>query len=75
MGDYKKTLKIINSKKSRIARFEKHNIPKERSSGLGQVVCRRCGKKGVGIINKYGLLYCRRCFREIAKDLGFKKYN
>lgn len=36
--------------------------------------CRRCGRKG-GIIRKYNLMYCRQCFREIAEELGFKKYE
>ncbi|VDK72285.1 unnamed protein product [Cylicostephanus goldi] len=26
-----------------------------------------------GLIRKYGLDMCRRCFREYAKDIGFKK--
>uniref|UniRef100_A0A183GLP6 40S ribosomal protein S29 n=1 Tax=Heligmosomoides polygyrus TaxID=6339 RepID=A0A183GLP6_HELPZ len=26
-----------------------------------------------GLIRKYGLHMCRRCFREYAKDIGFKK--
>ncbi|HKZ45470.1 MAG TPA: 30S ribosomal protein S14, partial [archaeon] len=28
-----------------------------------------------GIIRKYGLYYCRQCMREVAKNVGFKKYN
>ena len=28
-----------------------------------------------GIIRKYGLDLCRRCFREYAKDIGFTKYR
>jgi len=28
-----------------------------------------------GIIRKYGLMVGRRTFREIAADVGFKKYN
>jgi small subunit ribosomal protein S14 len=36
--------------------------------------CRRCGSTR-GVIRKYGLFYCRRCIREIAKELGFKKYS
>lgn len=36
--------------------------------------CRRCGRKR-GIIRKYNLHLCRQCFREIAEDLGFKKYS
>jgi hypothetical protein len=26
-----------------------------------------------GVIRKYGLQMCRRCFRENAKDIGFQK--
>jgi len=36
--------------------------------------CLRCGSTR-GVIRKYGLQYCRKCFREIAKSLGFKKYQ
>ncbi|MCS7105986.1 MAG: 30S ribosomal protein S14 [Candidatus Aenigmarchaeota archaeon] len=36
--------------------------------------CKRCGKTK-GVIRKYGLYYCRQCFREIAKKIGFKKYS
>lgn len=28
-----------------------------------------------GLIRKYGLMICRRCFREYAVDIGFKKVN
>lgn len=28
-----------------------------------------------GLIRKYGLMTCRRCFREYANDIGFKKVN
>jgi len=40
--------------------------------GLGTRVCRRCNSTH-GLIRKYGLDYCRRCFREVAKSIGFKK--
>ncbi len=36
--------------------------------------CERCGRKR-GIIRRYGLHLCRQCFREIAPELGFKKYS
>lgn len=36
--------------------------------------CRRCGRTE-GVIKKYGLYYCRHCFREVAKELGFKRYQ
>ncbi|MEM1903602.1 MAG: 30S ribosomal protein S14, partial [Pyrobaculum sp.] len=26
------------------------------------------------VIRKYGINLCRRCFREVAPQLGFKKY-
>jgi len=35
--------------------------------------CRRCGRKA-GLIRKYGINLCRQCFREVAAELGFKKY-
>jgi small subunit ribosomal protein S14 len=47
---------------------------KLRKFGRGVTVCRRCGKSK-GVIRKYGLYYCRQCFREVAKELGFKKYS
>lgn len=34
--------------------------------------CRVCNNAR-GIIRKYGLMICRRCFREYANDIGFKK--
>ncbi len=42
--------------------------------GRGQRKCRRCGRTG-GIIRKYGLNYCRQCWREVARKIGFKKYG
>jgi hypothetical protein len=35
----------------------------------------RITNNGRGIIRKYGLYVSRRCFREVAKDIGFKKYD
>lgn len=43
-------------------------------SGRGMRKCRVCGSRR-GIIRKYGLMVCRRCFREKAKDIGFHKYD
>jgi small subunit ribosomal protein S14 len=36
--------------------------------------CRICGRKQA-LIKKYGLVVCRQCFREVARDLGFEKYR
>ncbi|MEM4336736.1 MAG: 30S ribosomal protein S14 [Candidatus Woesearchaeota archaeon] len=52
----------------------KHNSPKARSCGLANRPCQRCGRIG-GHIRKYGLNFCRQCFREIAMSLGFKKFK
>lgn len=49
-------------------------IKKQRKFGKGVYICRRCSRTG-GVIRKYGLVYCRQCMREIAAQLGFKKYN
>ena len=37
-------------------------------------VCARCGRKR-GIIRRYGLHLCRQCFREMAFEIGFRKYS
>ena len=36
--------------------------------------CRVCGTRR-GVIRKYGLNVCRRCFREKAEAIGFVKYR
>ncbi len=45
---------------------------KKRNVGRGTRSCRRCGTHR-GIIRRADLMVCRRCMREIAKPLGFKK--
>ncbi|MBR9690088.1 30S ribosomal protein S14 [Candidatus Woesearchaeota archaeon] len=54
-------------------KFQKNNVPKQRSCGIAKKKCRRCGRNRAHI-DKYSLNLCRQCFREIATDLGFKKY-
>ncbi|EPR79109.1 40S ribosomal protein S29 [Spraguea lophii 42_110] len=36
--------------------------------------CRACFAYN-GVIRKYDLMICRRCFREYAGDIGFKIYD
>ena len=36
--------------------------------------CRRCHREQ-GLVGKYDIWLCRQCFREIARDMGFKKYS
>lgn len=66
--------KQIEEKPIKTARFDKFNEPKKRKSGKNINPCRKCGKKK-GVIRKYGLIYCRQCFREEAEKLGFRKYS
>ncbi|MEM3122062.1 MAG: 30S ribosomal protein S14 [Candidatus Pacearchaeota archaeon] len=52
----------------------KHNKPKERKFGIARKKCEKCGRFGAHV-GQYGLNYCRQCFREIAEEIGFKKYS
>lgn len=36
--------------------------------------CQFCGNVR-GLIRKYGLMTCRKCFRERAEEIGFVKYD
>ncbi len=64
-------LKIVVNK-TKMQRFLRHNVPKQRSTGRDLHKCPRCYSNW-GYIGKYGLNICRRCFRELAPKLGFKK--
>ena len=48
------------------------SIKKVRKYGKGSRPCRRCGSYG-SVIRAHGLMLCRRCFREVANEIGFKK--
>jgi len=69
---YENARNQILSKPLKLARYDKFNKPKKRKFGKGIFKCRKCGRTG-GLNRKYGLLYCRQCFREEAKKLGFAK--
>lgn len=71
---YEKIKKQIENKPVKLKRFLKFNVPKKRKFGKSVYRCRKCGTTK-GVIRKYGLMYCRRCFREEAEKLGFKKYR
>ena len=73
-SDYKKVLEQLKVKPAKYNKFIKHNSPKERSCGRNLKKCRRCGTYR-GHISSYGLNLCRRCFREVATKIGFKKFN
>ncbi|MCX6748090.1 MAG: 30S ribosomal protein S14 [Candidatus Pacearchaeota archaeon] len=57
-----------------MAKFLKHNKPKERKTGIAKKPCEKCGRIGAHL-SSYGLNLCRQCFREIATEIGFKKYS
>lgn len=46
----------------------------DRFKGKAKRICRNCGNAR-GLIRKYGLYVCRRCFREVGERLGFRKYG
>jgi small subunit ribosomal protein S14 len=71
---FENAIKQIRNKPEKLARFMKFNAPKKRKYGKTTHKCRNCGKKA-GVIRSYGLQYCRQCFREEAKKLGFNKYT
>jgi len=73
-SDWNKILKQLRKKPVIAKRFLKHSKPKKRSSGIATQKCKRCGRFG-GHLNQYNIHLCRQCFREIAVEIGFKKYN
>jgi len=73
-SDWRKILKQLEGKPAKLKRFLKYCKPKERKYGVSKNPCVRCGRLG-GHIGTYGLDFCRQCFREIATQIGFKKYK
>lgn len=73
-SDWKKLLKQLKAKPAIMQRFLKYCKPKERKFGVSSRKCERCGRHGAHI-NQYSLHLCRHCFREMAEELGFKKYS
>ena len=73
-SDWRKILKQIKNKPVIRDKFLKHNKPKDRKMGISAKKCERCGRFGAHI-KSYGLNLCRHCFREIAVEIGFKKYS
>jgi small subunit ribosomal protein S14 len=73
-SDWNKILKQLGNKPVIMEKFLKHNKPKTRTTGIAIRKCERCGRFGAHI-KSYGLNLCRHCFREIAEEIGFKKYS
>jgi small subunit ribosomal protein S14 len=73
-SDWRKITKQLKNKPAKMEKFLKHNKPKERTTGIATHKCERCGRFNAHI-KSYGLNLCRHCFREIATEIGFKKYS
>lgn len=52
-----------------MADSKKKKIPKGKEGRR----CENCGTTR-GLIRKYGMMICRRCFREKAEKMGFSKF-
>lgn len=73
-SDWRKAFTQLRAKPVKLAKYKKHNAPAKRTCGRSLRKCQRCGRV-MGHVSKYGLHLCRQCFRDIATDIGFKKYN
>lgn len=73
-SDWRKTLKQLRGKQIVMKKFLKFNKPKDRKTGISARKCERCGRFGAHL-KQYNLNLCRHCFREIAEEIGFKKYS
>jgi len=73
-SDHEKVFKQLDVKPAKKEKFIKHNEPKDRPHGKLKKKCKMCGNPRAHV-SSYNLHLCRRCFRENAKKLGFKKYN
>ncbi len=73
-SNWNKVFTQLNNKPVKKQKYIKHNSPKERSCGRNNVRCKITGRRR-GVIRKYGLYICRQSFRELAGELGFKKYS
>lgn len=73
-SSWEKMLRQLNSKPAVKSKYMKHCKPKDRKIGIATKKCEKCGRLGAHI-SSYGLNLCRHCFREIAEEIGFKKYH
>ena len=73
-SDWNKITKQLRRKPVILQKFLRHNKPKDRKFGVSTKKCERCGRFGAHL-SQYNLNLCRQCFREIAEEIGFKKYS
>ncbi|MDY7083102.1 MAG: 30S ribosomal protein S14 [Halobacteria archaeon] len=46
---------------------------KDEQTGISHE-CKRCGREE-GLVSRYDIYLCRQCFREVAREMGAKKYS
>ena len=73
-SSWEKMFTQLNAKPVKKQKYIKHNQPKKRSCGRTRFKCRITGNNK-GLIRKYGLNICMHSFREVAQELGFKKFS
>lgn len=71
---YKKAFTQLDKKPVVKKKYIKHNAQKSRACGIALKPCKRCGRYGAHV-GQYDINMCRQCFREMAKIIGFKKFN
>jgi small subunit ribosomal protein S14 len=55
--------------------LKKKTEAKKNAKAWAKNICCSVCRTNRGMINKYGLKICRRCFREVAPSIGFKKLS
>ncbi len=73
-SDFNKIAIQLRSRPAILQKYILHNKPKDRKFGIAAKKCERCGRFGAHL-GQYNLNLCRQCFREIAEEIGFRKYN
>jgi len=73
-SNWQKMFTQLNAKPVTKQKYIKHNAKKIRSCGKSNKACAYCGSFRA-FNGKYGVNLCRKCFRDFAHTLGFKKYN
>lgn len=73
-SSHEKMFTQLKNKPIKLVKYVKHNTPKKRTCGKSLRRCKICGNLS-GHVGRYGIHLCRKCFRDMAKTLGFKKYR
>ncbi len=74
VSSFKKMFRQLRAKPIKLQKYTKHNTPKNRNFGKASKKCVHCGNNK-GFVAKYGLDLCRKCFRDMANSIGFKKFS